>query len=620
MKALRAGMSLTVMTALLISAAARPAKRPPPVKGKVALTPEAAAKEAAERIAHIRLSGQVMSSPPDFSLLLGPSTAMTLRDWLQRLAKARNDDRVCAVALEVDGVGMGWGQAQELADALKRLNAVKPVYAHITSGGALSYLVGSAARELTMEPAGNLSITGLSAELTFYKGTLDWLGIRPQMMQIGRYKGAAEPFTRTGPSEELKGEHNRLLDDLYAQLCGQIARQRRLTVPHVEQAIDNGPHDGRGAMKYKLVDRLVGKGDWGDHVRQKVAGRKKKPVEWAANYAKKAVKQLDFSNPFAVFSMLMGGRPKTEIREPTIAIIHADGMIFSGSSGASLFGTRIVGARTMMKCFDQVARDDRIKAVILRIDSPGGSALGSELIYQAARKCAKKKPVIASISGLGASGGYYIALGAQKIIADPAAITGSIGVAGGKFATTGLMNKLGITTHAITRGRNAGMRLSRPWDDREQAVIRKLIQRVYNTFTSRVAESRGKRVKDVAAVAQGRIFTARQAVGNGLIDEIGGIREALLAAQAAAKIKSSYLLTLPKPKTLADMLYGGGSSSALPALAGEGQLLRQLGASSPLLPLAAHKRAGIGYLICLGRLMESETVLTALPYHVSIQP
>ena len=598
---------------------APPKKRPPAVKKKVELKPKVAKKESLPRVAHIRVGGLVLSSPPDFSIFAGQTAGMTLREWLHRLAKARNDGRVDAVALEIDSPSMSWAQAQEFADAVKRLDRAKPVYAHVTAGRASAYLVGSAARELTMEPSGTLLITGLAAELTFFRGALDWLGIRPQLVQIGRYKGAAEPFTRTGPSRDLKGEYDKILDDLYAQLCEQIARQRRLTVPHVKQAIDNGPHDAPAARKYRLVDRLVAKADWHDHVVRKVSGKKHKSVRWLSNYEAKKPKQLDFSNPLALFGMMFSGRAQAKIKAPAIAIIHADGMIVPGKSGEGLFGGRFVGHKTMVRCFNQVAEDDRIKAVIFRINSPGGSALASELIFQAARKCAARKPVIASISRLGASGGYYIALGGQKILADPSALTGSIGVVGGKLAMSGLLSKLGISTYEMTRGRNAGLWMSRPWDEREQAVIRAMVARTYKVFVSRVKSSRGGRIKDVESVAQGRIFTARQAARNGLIDEVGGIREAVVAAQAAAKIKSSYILVLPKPRTILDMLYGGQASSRLPGVRMD--VLGELAARSPsLLSADPQKQAAIAYLMNLARLLGTEPALAAMPYHASVAP
>ena len=353
-----------------------------------------------------------------------------------------------------------------------------------------------------MDPAGTLSITGLAAELSFFKGTLDWVGIEAQMVQVGRYKGAAEPFTRTGPSKELKGEYDKLLDDLYEQLSEQIARQRRLSVPHVLHVIDAGPLAAEDARRHRLVDRLVSKADWRESVEKTVRGAKHASVDWLADYARKPTKPLDLSNPWALFGMMLGSRPAEKVREPTIALIHANGVIVSGNSGEGLLGTRRVGARTMAKCFRQVARDDKVKAVILRVNSPGGSAIASELIYQAVRKCARKKPVIVSISSVGASGGYYIALGGRKILADPAATVGSVGVISGKLAMTGLMEKVGITTYEITRGRNAGLWLSRPWDEREREIIRRMSTRTYDMFVSRVRDSRGKRIKNLNAVTQ----------------------------------------------------------------------------------------------------------------------
>jgi len=572
-------------------------------------------------IAHVALRGPVLSSPPDFSLLAGQTQGMTLREWLQRLAKARNDDNVQAVALEIDSPSMSWAQAQELADAVRRLNAVKPVYAHVAAADAVSYLVASAGREVTMDPSGNVMITGVATEIAFFRGTLDYIGVEPQLFQIGRYKGAAEPMTRTGPSEELKGEYGKILDDLYDQLCEQIARQRGLTVPHVRNAVDNGPFSAGSARQYDLIDGLVERSRFKQHVVAKVLSDKKADsVVWGGNYGVKQPRKLDLSNPFTFFGMLMGAKPAEATKDPTVAIIHAEGVISSGSSGGGLFGGRRIGHKTMTRCFRQVAEDNNVKAVIYRINSPGGSALASEMIYQAVRQCAEKKPVIASIVGVGGSGGYYIALGADRIIADPSAITGSIGVVGGKLATTGLMKKLGISTYEITRGRNAGLWSSRPWDVRQQRIVKTMMENTYRMFTSRVRQGRGSRVKNIDKVAQGRVFTARQAVDNGLIDEIGGLREAVIAAQKAAKIKSSHILVLPKPKTIADLLTDSGVSGEMP-IGADGAALRALLGEAPGILAAGRKdRQGLSYLLTLGKLLGRECVLTAMPYHVSIKP
>jgi len=581
-----------------------------PAKPKVELTKAAAEKEDRPRVAYIRLAGAVPESPPDFSLFVVPDQP-TLKDWLERLAKARKDERIRAVAMEVASVSISWAQAQELADAVERLNAVKPVHTYLSGGGAVGYLVASAGREVAMDLAGTLGIVGLAGEMMFFRGTLDWLGIEPQMIQIGRFKGAAEPFTSTQPSEELRQESERLVDELYDQLCGQIARQRKLTGRRVRRAIDAGPLDAQGARKHRLVDRLIERADWKQHVGKATGGEK--GFIWVKDYGKKPRKTIDFSNPFALIGALLRGPADERIADPTIAIIHADGIIVRGVSATGLFGIRAVGDRTLVKAFQTVARDDRIKAVIFRINSPGGSAMGSELIAQAVERCAKVKPVIASVSQLAASGGYYIAVNGTVLIADPAATVGSIGVVSGKFALTGLLKKIGISTFALTRGKNAGLGLLRPWTEAEQAVVRKHAERTYKTFTARVVRGRRGKIGDIDAVAQGRVFTARQAVKNGLVDRLGGFREAILAALAAAKIEKSNFITLPRPKSFMDMLYGQGEVT-LPALPAG-----RAGGLGAMLPRFA-RHPGVAYLLSLAELLGKERVLTAMPYYLSIQP
>ncbi|MBL7134183.1 MAG: signal peptide peptidase SppA, partial [Phycisphaerae bacterium] len=265
---------------------------------------------------------------------------------------------------------------------------------------------------------------------------------------------------------------------------------------------------------------------------------------------------------------------------------------------------------SLAAAFEQVRTDDRIKAVIFRIDSPGGSAVASELIYQAVRKCARIKPVIVSVSSMAASGGYYIAVGGETIIADPTALIGSIGVVSGKLAVSGLMEWAGVTRHEITRGKMAGLGMSRPWTKAELATIRTMSEKVYDKFVDRVATSRGKRVKSIHKVIQGRIFTARQAVANGMIDRVGGFNDAVIAAKKAAKIGACHYITLPRPRTLMDFLssQGGAGASSL------------LGARRDALVALVRRSRGLAYLLDLGELFQREMNLTAMPYYVNIKP
>jgi len=607
-------VALLLALFLAMPAFAQTPKDTKPTAGveKIELTEEAAAKEDQPRIAAVRLSGTVPEGPPGFSLFENPDK-MTLKDWLERLAKARKDERVAAVALEIGSAGVTWAQAQELADAVRRLNAVKPVHAYLSGGGASGYLVASAAKEVAMDPAASLDIVGLAAEMMFFRGTLDWIGVQPQMIQIGQFKGAAEPYMNKKPSEQFARQYDQLLDDLYDQLCGQIADQRRLKVARVRKAIDNGPFDAESARGYGFIDRLVERADWREHVGRKYAA-KGESFTWVSGYGKKASKSLDFSNPFALLGALVSGPPKRPITDPTIAIIHADGIIMQGAGGQSLFGASIVGSSALTKAFKQVTDDKRIKAVIFRINSPGGSAMASELISQAVRKCAKEKPVIVSVSGMAASGGYYIAAPGKTIIADPSAVVGSIGVVSGKLALTGLLDKIGISTHEFTRGKNAGLMMMRPWDEREQAVIRKQAQRIYDLFARRVTEGRGEKIKDIDAVAHGRVFTARQAVRNGLVDKVGGFREAISTALTEAKLDKCDFLVLPRPKTLMDLIQGS-SDSATPV---GSQIAGALGATGALQRIVRHR--GLAYLLTVAEMLGRDRVLTTMPHYLSVQP
>ena len=575
----------------------------------------AKATKAKPVIAHIRMAGPVLASPPDFSLFANDKF-MTMKDWLERLAKARCDNSIAVVALEIDSLQIGLSQAVELADAIRRLNKVKPVHTHLVSGSLGQYIVAAAGKTVSMEPAGALEIIGIGAELMFFRGTLDWLGVEPQFIQIGKYKGASEPMMNTAPSPELKQQYNSLLDSLYEIICRQMAGPRGLTVKAVKAMIDEGPLTANEALKGKLVDKLITRQEWLDKVGREVPA-KAKEARMVNNYASKTSPTVNLSNPFAMLSMMLKGGAGGEIKSPTIAIIHADGVIYSGKSGTNIFGGKYVGSRTLVKCFDKARTNSNIKAVVFRINSPGGSAIASELIYQAAKRCAAVKPVIVSISGMGASGGYYIACGGNTIFADESAVIGSIGVVSGKIALTGLLKKLHVSTYEITRGKNAGLYLTRPWNKSEKAALKKHALRIYDIFVSRVKTARKDKVKDISKVAQGRIFTARQCISNGLVDSIGGLSLAVKAAKKSAGIKASpHYIILPRPKTLADVISGDVEAS-LPGPV-EKLLRRQLGWPASMFSRTG-KLAGVAYLAGLAEQLETENTLTAMPHYLQIR-
>ncbi len=564
---------------------------------------------ATRGVAHIRLSGEVLEAPPDMELFPEPGQE-TLREWLRRLAAARRDDAIQAVALEINAPALGWAHAHELADAVRRLNDVKPVHAYLVDPDWGALLIGAAAGEASVSPADAVMLYGVSGEMLFFADAMGRLGLQADMLQVGTHKGAAEPYTRSAPSPEFAADYEQLIDDLYEQLLRQTAEYRGIEVARVRAAVDAGPLLPAAARAAGLIDRVETDDEWMAGIEDGLADDPN-TVEWHWDYAEAPARDVDLTNPFALLGALLG-RTGERIQDNTIAIIHADGTIIRGPGGTGMWGSRYVGDDSLVACFDEVLDDDRIKAVIFRINSPGGSAVASERIYQAVRRCAETKPVIASIADIGASGGYYVALGADTILADPPAIVGSIGVVGGKVAVSGLLDKIGIARFEVARGKNAGLWLTRPWSETERAAVLSLLQGVYHTFTARVRESRGGKIADVEAIAQGRIFAAPRAKARGLIDDIGGLRDAVLLAQSAAGIENAHFLVLPRPRTLADLLGGGAGASRT----GAGMVPELLRAVPHLAPLLRHK--GVLHLLDLADLLRTERALTIVPAYLQV--
>ncbi|MFP4052615.1 MAG: signal peptide peptidase SppA [Phycisphaerae bacterium] len=562
------------------------------------------------RMAVIEMSGRVLTREPDFDFLQQNKQDRTLKEWLERLAKARNDEAIDALALEINDLWLSWGHAQELADAIRRFQMDgKPVYAFLKNASAPQYLVASAAREVAMEPRGHFSVTGVGLQAMFFKGTLEKLGMKAQMIQIGKYKGAAEPLTRTEPSKELQNEYDKLLDGLYDQLVEQVAEHRGLMRKAVVKAIDNAPMFGDQAVRYGLVNEAVPRIHWRDSLARRL-GKDGREVTWSEDYGKPSGPKVDFSNPFAMMSMMFGKPRSDEPQNPTVAIVHVDGVITTGESTKSLWFGRTAGSETLVKILQKLRRNDNVKAVIVRIASPGGSALASEEICLAMRECAKTKPVIASVSSMAASGGYYVAVGADTILADRAAIVGSIGVVSGKVTMDRFFKeKLGITTWTASRGRNAGLWFTDAWTNREKAVIRRISQKWYDTFVRRVKEGRKGRDIDIDQVAQGRIFTGKQAAENGMVDKLGGMKDAIELAMDRAKLQRSYFKVYPRPRTMYDMFSAGSSAMAAWSDAPGLQMLAAL----------VRRSEGTAYLLTLADLLQDERVLLAMPHYLEIR-
>lgn len=548
--------------------ATQPAKFPTPAELIEQWKKDEAEDDTKTKVAYFELSGAIAENPSLFSLFGSGGEAQSLRSLVDRIHKARLDDEVKAALVTIGAdLTVGLAQAQEIRDALIELRGSgKKVFVYADSYDTVSYTIASGCSNVCLLEAGEVMIPGIGFETMFYKGAMEKVGLKGDYIQIGEFKGAEEPYTRTAPSDELRGELTRLADALFEQIVGGIATSRNVAPDKVRQLVDDTMVDATSAKQRGFVDHLVDQ----DGLRKLITDSLKQgEINLVHKYGEEAKAAVDFSNPFSLLAM-MSEKPK-KATKPEIALIYASGVIVDGDGGADLFsmGEDNVGSEPMRKAFRTAARDENIKAVVIRIDSPGGSALASEVMWQAARRVSQeaKKPVIISVGGMAASGGYYLACGGDYIFADSSAIVGSIGVVGGKIVMKGLFDWIGLGTESFTRGKNAALFSStEPWTDAQRDLIRKWMTRTYDQFTQRVLTTRGNKIADIDKVARGRIFTAAQAKELGMVDELGGLRAALAyTAKKAGLSDDGYeIRVLPAPKTLADLLGGGSSDAALP--------------------------------------------------------
>jgi protease-4 len=581
--------------------------------------PLRAADEKPVTVAHIKLAGDLEESPPSLDPLLGLG-GENFKAKLDRIKKAKKDASVQALDLQLDGLAVGWGKVDELTKAIADFRqSGKKVFAQLEAGDIKDYLVALACDEISIPESGWIMLTGVRAEVTFYKEMLEKIGVKADMLQMGEAKSAAEPFTRTKLSDASRKQLEGVIDDFYERgIVERIIKLRagkNFTAEQVKKLIDEGPYTAKRAFQVGLVDRLAYADTLEDHLKQALKAEEVKVVK---NYGQEKAKGLDFSDPFAILKLL--APPKSSSSgswlpaQPKIALIYAVGPITTGKSSQSLLGGETVGSTTLVEAIRQAENDKSVKAIVLRVDSPGGSALASDLIWNELAK--SKKPVVASMSDVAASGGYYISMGARKIYAEPNTITGSIGVLGGKLALGGTFDKIGITTDVVSRGANAGVfSLTQPFSESEKKAVTALMQDVYDQFLDKALAGRKKAGKEMTRdqlvkLAGGRIWTGRQAKENGLIDEVGTLDDAIAAAKKLADLpedKELELLILPKSKSFIDVLLESKSDASL--MAGpEGRLLREL-------PELARKLRPAGALLQL----RSEPVWVTMPYLIDVK-
>ncbi len=590
-------------------------------------------KASKPRIAVFNLSGAMREAPTQIEFGFNWERPVSLHDLLDRFDKAGKDDKLKAIVLTFDSPDFGWAQMQEMRQGIQSLRAAgKDVFCYLEQAGPSVYMLATGASRIALTPAGSLQLIGLSAEQTYFKGLMDKLGVAADMICVGDYKGADEPFTRTGPSEQSKEMMDWLIKDLYEQMIEAIADGRHLQPDQVRRLIDNGPFTAREAREAGLIDELV----YAEDLTESLKERYGTEIEFVHNYGRDKGPDIDFSNPFSFFSSIgkMMGKSKSKVSD-SIAVVYIEGMIMTGRTEQSLFGEgNSVGSTTMRRVLAKARDDESIKAVVLRVNSPGGSATASDIIWHATRALGETKPLVVSMGNMAASGGYYVSAAGVSIFAEPGTLTGSIGVVGGKLITKGLWDWAGVSFHETNYGKNADLYTSnRPFNDEQRATVKRHMEETYNDFKDRVQKGRGDRLsKELDQLAGGRVYTGRQAAANGLVDKLGGLREAIEYAAAEANISKYDIRALPEPKNFFDMLFEGmtderkeedmdnlsGDLSSRPLFAGwfspAGQtLLSMLKGVDPQRAQAIRR--------CLLRieLLNRESVLTVLPTEIFIR-
>jgi len=479
----------------------------------------------------------VESHDPSLLARILTDAGMSFASLLSELKKAERDDRLSRVVLRIRTLDIGWGQAQELRDAIRRLQEAgrRPTaYLEVAGFGAnIEYYVASAAEEVQIAPAGFGGVVGLAGEYFFLGQMWKKLGIEFDVARAGRYKSAVETLTGDEMSDAYREVANSLLDSINHQFISGIAESRGLTPAAVRAVVDHAPMTPREMLKHSLVDGIA----FFDELLASFDG----PTVEASDYAEIDPASLGF-DPVARF-----------------ALIYGSGNVIVGGGRSSSRGQPVMPSDTVADALEAAADDPDIDAIIFRIDSPGGSVLASDIIWRSVEVAKKsEKPLIASFSNVAASGGYYVAAGADAIVAPPGCVTGSIGVFALRPVLGGLLDKLDINVERMTRGEHADLLItSQPLSAETAAILDREIEAIYRLFLERVATGRKLDLQEVDAIAQGRVWTGEQAMERGLIDELGGLSEAVSRAKRALDLDADAdvaLMPYPEANTLAQQL------------------------------------------------------------------
>ena len=480
----------------------------------------------------------------------------TVRGFVEALRRASRDDRVRAVLLMPSTLNVPyWGKVQEMRDAIVAFRkSGKHVTAFLEFGGDREYYLASAADRVFLMPTSSLDLTGVASYEMFFRGTLDKIGAYPDFVHIGDYKTAPNQLTQKGFTPAHREMAQSLNRDMYDQLVAGIADARKKSENEVRDLLDKGPFVAKEALDAGLVDDLAYEDELDDRVPELGDG--------------KATRRMEGGDYQRTRPQSVGLRTRSRI-----AVLYVVGTIVSGRSGFDGVNGSVVGSETIIDQIRKIRDDASIKAIVLRIDSPGGSSVASDVIWRElkiTRDENPKRPIVTSMSDLAASGGYYIAMPTEAIVAQPGTLTGSIGIFGGKMVIGGTLDKVGVTTEAVVSGANAGIYSPfAPFTPAQREKVASFMDDFYRNFLTKVAESRKSTPEAIHAVAQGRVWTGRQALDHGLVDALGGLDAAVALAKEKAKIPANeevQLVVYPERRGLLDALseqFGGAGTAGL---------------------------------------------------------
>ncbi len=552
----------------------------------------------------LRLEGDVPEkAPPEMPLpFLESQNPVSLPDVWLALKKAAADPRIEAVVIEPRGVTAGWAKLQELRMELDQFQkSGKPLVAYLRNPGVREYYLASGAGRIFMAPQDSLDVKGLRLETMYFKDTLDKLGVKADVVHAGKYKDAGDMFTRTSMSPETREVLGQVLDQYYGDLVETIARARRKTVDQVKEFIDQGPVSGERAFAGGWVDGV----GFDDSVMRELKRR-------LHEHEPKLV-------PLRTYVKIPASSVPGVQGPKRIALVVGEGMIVSGRGDSGFQDGLIVSGR-LNKVLREVGSDASIQGVILRVDSPGGDGVASDEILNAARELSRKKPMVISMSDYAASGGYFISMTGDPIVAYPNTLTGSIGVIYNRFSARGLYNKLGIEKDSMQRGKYAAIDSDyEPLSADGQKKVEDEIQRFYQGFLKRVAEGRKRKPEEIELLAQGRVWLGTQARDNRLIDELGGLDRAIEMVKKKAGIAASARITLvpyPARRSLLEVLLSSrdDESPSVETMAGP-----LLGAWESRRLAATPAGAGLKWLEPTARLLLEDGVLELMPYRIEVR-